>query len=184
MHFTLMTMPDTARVRSSLLASILLSMLAPACSATLLAQQPFLSQTQWNTLRDEASGSAPYENLRVLTQLHRVPTTPEFDRAADFILSCAREYGLQDAHAEQFKVDGKTAYGLMRTPLGWSVQAAHLWQVQPGHVLLGDWQTDPIVLADYSHSAQVEASLVDVQEGTHDADYRDKNVRGKIVLAD
>ena len=36
------------------------------------AQQPFLSETQWVAIRDEASGMAPYENLRTLTRLHRV----------------------------------------------------------------------------------------------------------------
>ena len=51
-----------------------------------LAQQPFLSSEQWVKLRDEASGAAPYENLRYLTRLHRVPATAEFDQAAQFVL--------------------------------------------------------------------------------------------------
>jgi len=61
--------------------------------ATLCAfgQQPFLSATQWTALRDESSGAAPYENLRYLTGLHRVPATPEFDQAAQFVLQRARE---------------------------------------------------------------------------------------------
>ncbi len=50
--------------------------------------------------------------------------------------------------------------------------------------MLGDWSTDPIRLADYSHSADVEAPLIDVGAGTADADYAGKDVRGKIVLAD
>ena len=72
-------------------------------------------------LRDEASGAAPYENLRAVTRLHRVPATAEFDQAADFILARAKEYGLQDVHAEQFPIDGKIHYGLMRSHLGWQV---------------------------------------------------------------
>src|SRR5262249_1030243 len=39
-------------------------------------------------------------------------------------------------------------------------------------------------LADYSHSADVEASLVDVGAGMHESDYAGKDVSGKIVLAD
>ncbi len=73
----------------------------------LCAQQPFLSDAQWTLMRDEASGLAPYENLRSLTRLHRVPATAEFDQAAEFMLARAKEYGLQDAHAEQFPIDGK-----------------------------------------------------------------------------
>jgi aminopeptidase YwaD len=147
-------------------------------------QQPFLSAQQWTMLRDESSGAAPYENLRYLTGLHRVPATPEFDQAAQFILQRAREYGLADAHSEQFPIDGNKTYGLMRSYLGWTVEEGRLWEVRPQHILLGDWKTDPIRLADYSHSADVETELVDVGDGANGADYSGKDVRGKIVLAD
>jgi len=166
-------------VRSLVACFVLLS------GATLaFAQQPFLSSEQWVKLRDEASGAAPYENLRYLTRLHRVPATAEFDQAAEFVLQRAREYGLAEVQSEQFPIDGKTQYGLMRSYLGWRVEAGQLWEVRPQHLLLGDWATDPIHLADYSHSADVEAALVDVGDGSHEADYSGKDVRGKIVLAD
>src|SRR5271170_7072170 len=148
------------------------------------AEQPFLSEVQWSLLRSEASGAASYENLRALTRLHRVPATAEFDQAADFILQRAQEYGLKDAHAEQFPIDGKIHYGLMRSHLGWRVEAASLWEFTPERTLLGDWATDPIRLADYSHSAEVDAALIDAGAGTSEADYAGKDVRGKIVLAD
>ncbi len=150
----------------------------------LSAQQPFLTETQWIQMRDEASGTAPYENLRSLTRLHRVPATPEFDQAAEFMLMRAKEYGLQDAHSEQLPIDGKIHYGLMRSHLAWRVEAASLWDLQPEHTLLGDWATEPIRLADYSHTANADTPLVDVGQGTSEADYADKDVRGKIVLAD
>jgi aminopeptidase YwaD len=159
--------------------------LAILFAATLaFSQQPFLPFDQWVKLRDEASGAAPYENLRYLTRLHRVPATPEFDQAAQFMLERAREYGLTDVQSEQFPVDGKTQYGLMRSYLGWTVESGQLWEVRPQHLLLGDWATDPIRLADYSHDADVETALVDVGDGGHEADYNGKDVRGKIVLAD
>jgi hypothetical protein len=159
--------------------------LAVLFAATLaFSQQPFLSSEQWVRLRDEASGAAPYENLRFLTRLHRVPATAEFDQAAQFVLQRAREYGLAEVQSEQFPVDGKTSYGLMRSYLGWTVESGQLWEVQPHHLLLGDWATDPIRLADYSHDADVETALVDVGDGSHEADYSGKDVSGKIVLAD
>src|ERR1700694_3317336 len=71
----------------------------------------------------------------------------------------------------------------MRSYLGWKVEASQLWEVRPQHLMLGDWATEPIRLADYSHSADVEAALVDVGEGSHEADYSGKDVHGKIVLA-
>jgi hypothetical protein len=148
------------------------------------AQHPFLSDSDWSSLRQEASGASPYENLRALTRLHRVPATAEFDQAANYMLDRAKEYGLQEVHAEQFPVDGKINYGLMRSHIAWNVEGAWLWQVEPRHTLLGDWSTDPIRLADYSHSADVDAPLVDVGSGMTEADYAGKDVRGKIVLAD
>jgi hypothetical protein len=148
------------------------------------AQQPFLTTPQWTALRDESNGAAPYENLRYLTTLHRVPATAQFDQAAQFILQRAREYGLSDAHTEEFPIDGTKPYGLMRSYLAWNVEEARLWEVRPQHLLIGDWKTDPIRLADYSHSADVETELSDVGNGASEADYKDKDVRGKIVLAD
>src|SRR6202166_5425403 len=147
-------------------------------------QQPFLGVREWTALRDESSGAAAYENLRYLTGLHRVPATAEFDQAAQFMLQRASEYGLADAHSEQFPIDGTRHYGLMRSYLAWTVEEARLWEVRPQHLLLGDWTTDPIHLADYSHSAGVETELVDVGNGASEADYSGKDVRGKIVLAD
>jgi len=148
------------------------------------AQQPFLTTRQWTMLRDESNGAVPYENLRYLTTLHRVPATTQFEQAADFILQRAREYGLTDVHSEQFPIDGTKPYGLMRSYLGWTVEEARLWEIRPDHLLLGDFATEPIRVADYSHSADVETELVDVGNGTSEADYKDKDVRGKIVLAD
>jgi hypothetical protein len=154
------------------------------CVTSAFSQEPFLPSEQWIKLREEASGVLPYENLRYLTRLHRVPATGEFDQAAQFVLERVREYGLAEVQSEQFPIDGKTSYGLMRSYLGWQVKSGQLWEVRPHHVLLGDWATDPIRLADYSHSADVETALVDVGDGSHDADYNGKDVRGKFVLAD
>jgi aminopeptidase YwaD len=153
-------------------------------TAFALGQQPFLSAPQWSALRDESNGAAPYENLRYLTGLHRVSATADFDLAAQFVLQRAHEYGFADAHSEQFPIDGTKTYGLMRSYLAWSVEEARLWEVRPQHILLGDWKTDPIHLADYSHTADVETELVDVGNGASESDYSGKDVRGKIVLAD
>lgn len=154
------------------------------CALSLSAQQPFLTTAQWHAIRDESSGAVPYQNLSYLTRLHRVPATAAFDQAARFILERAREYGLDDAHSEEFPIDGVRTYGLMRSNLAWSVQSGQLWEVRPQHLLVGDIQTDPIRLADYSHSASIETSLVDVGSGVSPADYSGLDVRGKIVLAD
>ena len=57
-------------------------------------------------------------------------------------------------------------------------RGAKLWS-QAGQQALNS-----LSLADYSHTADVEAALVDIGDGAHEADYAGKDVRGKIVLAD
>jgi hypothetical protein len=116
--------------------------------------------------------------------LHRVPATADFDQAAQFILQRAREYGLSDVRSEEFSIDGTKTYGLMRSYLSWKVEEGSLWEVRPQHLLIGDWKTNPIHLADYSRSADVETTLIDIGDGASDQDYTGKDVRGKIVLAD
>src|SRR5260370_27578948 len=86
-------------------AALALAFLWSIQSPAAWAQHPFLSDASWSTLRDEASGTAPYENLRALTRLHHLPATAEFDQAAALVLERAKEYGLQDVHAEQFPID-------------------------------------------------------------------------------
>ncbi len=48
--------------------------------------------------------------------------------------------------------------------------------------LLSTYEAMPIVLAEDSESADVTEDVVDVGEGTNEADYAGKNVKGKIVL--
>ncbi len=168
------------QMRTSRLARLLL----PLVATFALAQEPFLSSTQWRGLVEESSGAVPYENLRFLTGLHRVPATPGYDQAAGFVLQRAKEYGLADAHSEQFSIDGTKTYGLMRSYLSWTPEEGVLWEMRPQHRLVADMKTEPIRLADYSQSADVETQLVDVGTGTAEADYSTKDIRGKIVLAD
>jgi len=160
------------------------SALVLLASTLAFAQDPFISTKLWVAMREEASGAVPYENLRFLTRLHRVPATPPFDEAAAFIAQRAGEYGLSKVQSEQFPIDGATSYGLMRSYLAWKVEQGQLWEVGPQHLLIGDWATNPIRLADYSRTADVQTALVDVGNGAHDSDYSGKDVQGKIVLAD
>src|SRR3984893_17389401 len=104
-------------------------------------QQPFLGVREWTAMLDKSSGAAAFENLREMTGVHRVQDTAAFDQAAQFMLQRAREYGLADAHSEQFPIDGTRHYGLMRSYLAWTVEEARLWEVRPQHLLLGDWTT-------------------------------------------
>src|ERR1700743_159362 len=133
--------------RIAMFFSLLTALQAPSA----WAQRPFLPDSDWSGLRAEGSGASPYENLRALTRLHRVPATAEFDQAADYVLERAKEYGLQDVRSEQFSIAGKINYGLMRSHVGWKVQSARLWQVEPEHTLVRGLGPDPHRPGGYRH---------------------------------
>src|SRR5258708_8372954 len=79
--------------RAALTLAFLWSVQPPAA----WAQHPFLSDAESATLSDEASGTAPYENLRPPTRLHRVPPTAESDQAPALALPPPTHYRLHTA---------------------------------------------------------------------------------------
>ena len=92
--------------------------------------------------------------------------------------------GLSDAAIERFPADGRTKYAHFLSHVGWDPVSATLEEVSPQKRLIASCPDLPVALADYSQDANVTAALVDVGAGTKAADYEDKDVRGKIVLAD
>jgi len=47
---------------------------------------------------------------------------------------------------------------------------------------IASYEAQPVVLAEDSESADVEAELVDVDEGSSDDDYKGESLKGKIIL--
>jgi len=131
-------------------------------------------------LAQELSGEIAKRNLEGLSRFHRQRGSQGFDSAAQLVLDRAKAYGLRDAQILQFPTDGKIFYGTQRSRPGWDAQLAELWEL-PGRKI-ASWDAEPIVLAEDSESAEVTAVLVDVGDGTREADYAGKDVKGKIVL--
>ncbi len=158
--------------------------------ATIKAQQvPLLPEPVIAALAEELSGETAKRNLEYLTRLHRMRGSRQFRAAAEHIAAQLRATGLADVRIEQFPADGKTFYGTQKARPAWDADFAELWELrQQGNdwlpaLRLANWDAMPISLAQDSESADVTADLVDVGEGTAEADYAGKDVRGKIVLA-
>jgi hypothetical protein len=91
-----------------------------------------------------------------------------------YVFDKAREYGLEDVRVIKLKQTGPS----------WTGRAGELWLTEPESRRLAFFAEAPLALADYSRDADVpSATLVDVGEGTTDADYSGKNVSGAVVLA-
>jgi aminopeptidase YwaD len=149
---------------------------------------PLLDAPVVAALAHELSGESAKRNLEVISQSHRMRASQGFRAAAEHVAAELRSYGLDDVEILQFPADGKTMFGTQKSRPSWDVKAAELWELQQGATgwtragKIADWETTPLSLAQDSESANVSADLVDVGAGTTEADYRGKQVRGKLVL--
>jgi len=166
---------------------IVITLLTLSLAARLLGGDvPLLPDPQVSALASEISGESAKRNLEGFSRLHRMRGSREFRRAADQVIAELTKYGYADAHIEQFPADGKIFYGTQRSRPAWEADFAELWELDgSGNPItrMASWDAAPITLAEDSASADVTAELVDVGNGSSDADYAGKDVKGKIVLA-
>jgi aminopeptidase YwaD len=166
----------------SIIAALSLALVATTLAADTL---PFLTDKEVSALASEISGESAKRNLEGFSRQHRMRGSRGFRAAADQIVAELKRYGLADAHLESFPADGTIFYGTQRSRPAWNANFAELWEVDASGASLvryASWDAAPITLAQDSTSADVTSTLVDCGEGTHDADYANKDVRGKLVL--
>ena len=144
-------------------------------SFPLLAQRsPFLSDKVFEAFSNEISGELAYEHVRWFTHHHRPMGGSEgFEKVARYVEEKAKEYGLEGVR--YIALDSETA--------SWTAQLGELVLLEPYRKRLAFSPEIAISLADYSRSADLKSvELIDVGEGTTEADYKGKVVSGKVVL--
>ncbi len=154
------------------------------------AQQPGLLPDQTvAALARELSGETAKRNLEFLTRLHRMAGSRDFNQAVEFMATQARAAGLTQIRVDSFPTDGKRFYGTQRSRPAWQIDFGELWELgRQGErwvpvERLASWDAAPITIANLSEGGAVETELVDVGEGTSEADYAGRDVRGKLILA-
>ncbi len=174
---------------------ILIAATVAAAALPCFAQQrtPLLTEKEVAAVANELSGETAKRNLEGLARLHRQRGSSGFHAAAELVAERARAYGLSDVTILQFPADGKIFYGTQRSRPGWDAEVGELEEVKEAKeikeksgettVKIASYRAMPVVLSEDSESADVVAELVDVGEGTKEADYAGKNVKGKMVLA-
>lgn len=145
----------------------------PAAAAA--QQSPFLSDRVYNALVNEISGDIAFEHIRWFTHYHRPMGGSEgFEAVARYVEQKAKEYGLEDVR--YIKLAGDTQ--------SWTAKLGELWIVEPERRRLAYSPEVALSLADYSRTTDIKsADLLDVGDGSTEADYEGRNVSGKIVLA-
>jgi hypothetical protein len=149
-----------------------------------LPAETLLGRSVLKALDDELSGVAAKDHVARLAQFHRVPASPGFHDAIEYVMGRARAIGLSDVHVEAFPGDGTTYFGTLHGNRGWRVDGGFLEEVQPQPRRIVSYEDVRLAVADNSESADVTVELVDVGRGTERRDYDGKDVRGKLVLCD
>src|SRR6267154_2827799 len=182
-----------ARVKTWILFSVLsvflsvrsvVSLRAQAPNAPTLPAETLLSRAVLTALDEELSGVAAKDHVARLTQFHRVPASPGFHDAVEYVMGRAKAFGLSDVHVEACPGDGTTWFGTLHGNRGWRVDGGFLDEVRPQPRRIISYDDVRLAVADNSESADVTVDLVDVGRGTERSDYAGKDVRGKLVLCD
>lgn len=169
---------------------LIAGLLALGQAAPVDAQQPkLLPDATVAALARELSGEAAKRNLEYLSRLHRMAGSRDFNSAIEFMAARAAAAGLTQVRVDSFPTDGKVFYGTQRSRPAWQIDFGELWELgRQGDRWVpverhASWDAAPITIANMSEGGTVESDLVDVGEGTSEADYTGRDVRGKLVLA-
>lgn len=154
-------------------ASLLLGAALAAPSFAHAQTSPFLPDALFRDLVNEISGDRGFETARHLSHYHRTDGSRDFFAAAEWMRGAAEAAGLEDVKVVKQKWSGHS----------WSCRSGDAWLVEPDAQRLASYAEVAVSIADQSRTTHVTAELVDVGDGTKDADYAGKDVKGRIVLA-
>jgi aminopeptidase YwaD len=161
--------------RSWMIAGCLLAA-APVAAQEQPDPKTLLSQATLNAIASQLSGAQALHNVMEMCPYERNRPAEEYQgtyREAKYAEAKAKEYGFTDVHIERFLLGSKQ----------WAGQMAELWVTEPGTPqLITSFRDITATLATGSRSADVTADLVYVGRGDTADDYKDKDVKGKIVL--
>src|SRR5690242_14716208 len=157
--------------------------------AVCASAQHLVKQEVFDAIATEYSGESAQENTRRIVEHHRIQGSPMMAAVAEqVVLPRLKAAGLE-AKIEQFTSDGKTRYGTYISPMGWDMRSGELWveslagakDFKP--IRLCRYADVPMCVSTYSKGGDWSGELVEVGSGTSDADYKGKDVRGKVALA-
>lgn len=166
------------------IACVAIAGLGAQRAAAPVPAETLLTPAILDALDQELSGVAAKDHVAHLAQMHRVPASPGFHDAIEYVMGRAKAIGLTDVHVETFPGDGQTWFGTLHGSRGWRVEGGSLDEVAPQHRRIVSFDDVRLAVADNSESADATAELVDVGTGARPDDYQGREVRGKLVLCD
>ena len=150
-------------------------------------ENPFLLNLKiLKSIQNEVSGERAWDMVSKISRFHRIRGAGEgsdYDRCVEWLAKELRRIGLQEIQIKRYASDGFKKYFLWDSLVGWKVQEAELWMVEPEKKLIARFSDQAVSLMPYSQGGEAEADVVFVGQGKSDADYENKDVKGKIVFA-
>ncbi|HDQ73002.1 MAG TPA: DUF4910 domain-containing protein [Chloroflexi bacterium] len=137
----------------------------------------------WQTIQDDCSGEAAYQNVAAISRYHRIQASPGFRRAAEYVLEQLSGAGVE-AEISTYPANTDSAFWNARSFQEWEANVGTLHLTEPGDQArkLADYREIPISLIQRSTSFNGEAEIVVVDEGKSPADYEGLDVAAKFVL--
>jgi len=160
-----------------------LFLIAILTSSVALAENPLASKKLIQALKEHVSGENAFNYTVSITHFDRIQASEGWHDAAVMIKKELERVGYKDIVLEGWPSNGSKYYYTYRTPIGWRAKRAELWMISPERERLCSYEEIPLTLVKHSHSADVEAELVDVGTGVGEDSYENRDVKGKIVLA-
>lgn len=150
-------------------------------------ENPYLlDEKLLEAIQNEVSGERAWDMVSKIARFHRIRgggKGSDYNRCIDFLVKELKKIGFKDVKVKRYKADGFKKNFLWNSLVGWRVKDAELWLVEPRKKLLSRFSDQAVSLMPYSQGGEAEGEVVYVGKGRSDDDYKDKDVKGKLVFA-
>ena len=160
--------------------------LLSSLTASLQDDPYLLSPEILKGIQNEVSGERAWDMVSRISRFHRIRGAGEgsdYDRCVEWLAEELRKIGMQEVKIERYTADGFKKYFLWDSLVGWKVEEAELWLVEPEKKLISRFSDQAVSLMPYSQGREIESEVIFVGQGKSDADYKNKDVKDKIVFA-
>ena len=137
-------------------------------------------------IRNEVSGLRAWNTVSKISQYHRIRGGGEgsdYNKCTEWLADYLENIGCQEVKIKKFKADGWKKYYEWASLVGWRVNEAELWLIEPEKKLINRFTEQPTCLLTYSQGGEFESEVVFIDQGKTKDDYLDKDVEDKLVFA-
>ncbi len=132
---------------------------------------------------DTVSGLKALDYVIGISQFHRIQASPGLMESLDYVKREVEKISKARTKLHEYVAKGEGSIGKWENLYGWTPKSAKLELIGPEKKTLADFSSEPISLAAFSTTTDVEAEVVFVGKGTTTEDYEGKDISGKIVLS-